>query len=243
MNEHDNSPSDAEDGDQDEFKLTGEAATAQWRRVRFDLYATFVAAGVLVVLSLFLWHRTPDQLTWIGFGATALCLAVLIWRHNLVRWSYPGTDGPEPTFTAKRPPVPRALAAPVLLVAGILLVLAGTSTGPGRVLATIFGVIKTLYDAGLNVVKLVWTPIGIGVIVFLAAIPLYVIGWGVYFLIGFVFRGFRRDPDGGTGIKILSGGLALLALEAFIAYDIARHRDLMMNEWLAPFRTIVGWFN
>jgi hypothetical protein len=95
----------AEDGDQDEFMLTGGEATEQWRRVRFEFYATFVAVGVLVVLSLFLWHRTVDQLTWIGLGGSALSLGVLIWRHNLVSWSYTGTAGPEVTFTGKRPQV------------------------------------------------------------------------------------------------------------------------------------------
>jgi hypothetical protein len=148
MNEREPGTPSGEDGDQDEFELTGEAATAQWRRVRVDFYGAFILAGAVVVLSLFLWHRTLDQLTWIGLGASAVIIGVLIWRHDLVSYSYPGTDSREVTFTGKRPPVPRELATPVLLLAGILLILAGTSTGPGRVLATVFGVIKTLYEAG-----------------------------------------------------------------------------------------------
>jgi hypothetical protein len=131
----------------------------------------------------------------------------------------------------------------VLLVAGILLILAGTSTGPGRVLATIFDVIKTLYEAGQAAIGIIWIPVGIVIIAVMVGVPLFFVGGGVYFFVGFVFRGFRREPEEGTGLKYLTMGLVLLAFEAYMAYMVIQNRELMMNEWLAPFRTIVGWFS
>jgi hypothetical protein len=203
----------------------------------------FVVAGALLLVSLFLWHRTVDQLGWIGLGVSALSMAVLIWTDNLVGYSYPGTEGPEVTFTGKRPFVPRELVSPVLLVAGILLVLAGTSTGPGRVLATVFGVVRTLYEAGKSALGLLLLPLAIAIIVVLVGVPLLFVGGGLYFLITFVFRGFRPDPENGTGIRFLAIGLVVLAFESFITYEVVQNRDLMMNEIFDPFRTIIGWFS
>jgi hypothetical protein len=243
MDERDGDMPSPEDSDQEEFKLTGEAATAQWRRVRRHFYAAFVVAGALLLVSLFLWHRTVDQLGWIGLGLSALSMAVLIWTDNLVGYSYPGTEGPEATFTGKRPLAPRELASPVLFVAGILLVLAGSSTGPGRALATVFSVIRTLYEAGKSALGLLLIPLAIVIIAVLVGVPLLFVGWGIYFLIMFVLRGFRPDPENGTGVKFLAIGLVVLAFESFITYEVVQNRDLMMNEIFDPFRTIIGWFS
>jgi hypothetical protein len=232
--------------DHDEFTLVGDAARAQLRRVRFQFYGTAVVAIIALVLSFFVWHRTLGQLFWIGLAVVALGLAGRIWRQNLMAYTYSETSGKEPTFTGKRPWVPRRLAVPILLVVGILLILAGTSTGPGRVLARtfvlVFGVLQTLYEAGKNVWGLIWAPVVIGVILLVVAASICMTGLGLFSLILFVFRGFRRDPVEGTGFGFLIFGLALLAVEAFVAWAFARNPELMMNEFFAPFRTIVGWF-
>lgn len=65
------------------------------------------------------------------------------------------------TFVGRPPPVPRELAVPLLIVAGILLILAGTSTGIGRALASTFGVIQTLYNAGENAIGFIAIPFAI----------------------------------------------------------------------------------
>jgi hypothetical protein len=228
--------------DEGEFKLSGEAARAQWRRVRFDFWATFVVYGVALLLSWLVWHRTLAQLGWIALGLGALAIAMLLWRHNLMGYSYSTESGSEPTFIGKRPWVPRELAIPVLLVAAILLILAGTSTGFGRALASIFGVIKTLYDAGVNVWSAIWTPVEIVIILIIVGVVLYMTGAGVYLVLRFVFRG-RRDPDEGTGIGLLIGGVVMLTFLTFMAWSIVRNRELMMSEFLKPFRTILEWLS
>jgi hypothetical protein len=141
---------EAEDDEQGEFEVTGDEATARWRAVRLQFYGGFAAAGAGLLASWLWWHRSLDQLAWIGLGLGAASLAVLIWKHDLIGFSYTKTGGPEPkvTFAGKRPPVPRELATPALLLAAAALLLAGTSTGIGRRLASVFGVVETLYDAG-----------------------------------------------------------------------------------------------
>src|SRR5689334_20670082 len=87
---------------ENEFELSGDAARAQWRRVRFDFWATLAVSGVGLLLSWLVWHRTLDQLGWIALGLGALGIAVLLWRHNLMGYSYTTESGSEPTFTGKR---------------------------------------------------------------------------------------------------------------------------------------------
>jgi hypothetical protein len=240
MDEHEAAPPSSEDEDQGEFEVTGDEATARWRQVRLQFYLGF-AIILIGVLAGVLWHRSLEQMTWIGLGLGAGSLALLVWKHNLIGFSY-NKSGDEVTFTARRPPVPREVAAPALLIAAILLLLAGTSTGFGRLLASFFGVLKTLYDAGGSVVGLIISPIVLVIMLVFAAIGLAFVSMGVFYFFRFVVRGFQPDPEEGAGLARLFMGIAIVAVMALVVYSIVHYSDYYADEIFGPLRTVWGWF-
>ena len=245
---------------EDEFKLTGDEATARWRQVRGLFYVELSAAIAVLLASWLLWHRTPAQLGRIGLGLSLVNLAALIWKHNLLAFSYyrsSDSGGTEVTFVGKPPPVPRKLAIPVLIAAGGLLVLAGTSTGLGYRLASAFDVVKALDEARQSTEGIIGIPLAIIIILIMIGAGLMLVGEavamagrGVYFLIKFAVRRFRPDPEEGTGAGNLLEGVATLVFSCFfltipgyIIYYVIRFHDTVFDESSAPFRTIWGWFN
>jgi hypothetical protein len=66
---------------------------------------------------------------------------------------------------------------------------------------------------------------------------------GMAFFIKFVVRGFRPDPEEGTGLGPLVGGLAALGMLTLMTYSVVRYHNMMLDEALKPFQTIWGWFN
>jgi hypothetical protein len=238
------SPS-VDDGDQKEFELTGDQATAQWRQMRRQFSVGAIVSTALVVAAWLLWHRSASQMTWVGLGLGAANMAMLIWRHDLIGFSYTSTggDASQASFVGRRSPVPRELASPALLLAAALLFLAATSTGFGRWLASVFGVLQTLHDAGESVGGLIATPLAIIFMLVFAVVGVGIVGSGLFSLARFVLRGFRSDPDNGSGLGLLAAGLFFLAVVAFMAYSIIWQRDQMFDVLLEPFRTIWGWFH
>jgi hypothetical protein len=262
VKEHDVVPLSVEDDDQGELdEVTGASAKARWRDVRLLFFAGLVIYSAVLLISWLLWHRTPSQLTWIGCGLVAFDIAVLVWKHGLVGFSY-SQEGSESVFESKRSPVPRELATPVLVLAGILFFLAGTSTHPGRWLAsifswlqTIFGGLQTLSDAGQNVIALLELPLAIPLLIVVllvfTGVGLAAIAFGIYqFLLvivrGFLFivRGFRVDPEWeweGVGLGHLFVGVLSLTMVVSVVYQAIFQHDMILNEFLEPFRTIRSW--
>ena len=248
MDEHEMAAPLAEDDDQDEFEVTGYEATARWRQVRLTFYTGLTVTGVGLLASWRLWHRSPEQLTWIGFSLGAGSLALLVWKHDLIGFSYNKSGGgePEETFRAKRLPVRREVAAPMLLIAAVLLFLAGTSTGFGRRLASILGVLQTLYDAGESAGAVALAPLTIPlfiiILLIMAAFGVGSVGTGAFLLFRFVIRGFKPSPGEDSGLPEFSIGIVLLGVVAVVVYSLVHYRDFYLDTLLEPLRTVWGWF-
>jgi hypothetical protein len=240
MEQNEAVPPSAEDDDQGQFEVTGDEATARWREVRLQFYLGF-AIILIGLLAGVLWHRSLEQMTWIGFGLGAGSLALLVWKHDLIGFSY-NKSGDEVSFTARRLPVRREVAAPALLIAAVLLLLAGTSTGFGRLLASFFGVLKTLYDAGGSVVGLIISPVVLVIMLVFAATGLWFVGRGVFYVLRFIVRGFQPDPVEGLGLDSLLFGIIIVAVMALVGYSVVHYSDYYTDEILGPLRTVWGWF-
>jgi hypothetical protein len=233
---------DAEHGVEDEIALTGDDAIAQWRKVRLLFIVAFLTSIGGPAAAYQFWDRFIEQPIWMGFGITALFLAVLVWKHGLMAFAY-NKAGDSAVFVGKRPPVPREIATPALLIAAVLLFLASTSTGVGRKLSSIFSSIKVLYEAGKNVVGLLGSVAAIILMLIFAAIGLTVVSIGIFYLVRFVVRGFRPDPEVGSGLPAFVVGVVALAVLVFFAYVIVRYHDQTLDMAFEPFRTIWGWFH
>jgi hypothetical protein len=248
MDEHNGAQPSAEDEDQDEFEVTGREARARWRQVRLQFYLGFAVIFIGLLAAWRLWHRSPEQLTWIAFSLGAGTLALRVWRHDLIGFSYSKASGDEPeeTFTAKRPPVRREIAAPVLLIAAGLLFLAGTSTGFGRRLASIFEGLKTLSDARESAWSIAFAPLTVPlfiiILLIMAAFGVALVGIGIAQLFRFAIPGFKRRPGEESGLAEFASGIVLLGILALMAYSVLHNSDYYLDAVLGPLRTVWGWF-
>jgi hypothetical protein len=213
-------------------RFTGDEARAAWRQVRGLSLGALAVYGAVLLMAWLLWHRTVSQLGWLAFALAAFTVAALKWRHDLVGFSY-STEGDEPTFVGVATSIPRIIAVPALVAAGIALFIAGTSTGLGRALASIFDKIQTVYSAGGNALGIVAVIIVIACVI----VALVILARAVYQLSKFVIRGFRPDPSYEWHELIAVPVLLLIA--GGISWALWSNR----GDLLAPFHTIWSWFN
>jgi hypothetical protein len=236
------SPSD----EQDDFEVTGAEAEARWRQVRGPFYVASAILVAVFLVSWLLWHRTWVQLGWICLGVGAFVMAAFIWRHNLVAFSYVVSSGAgerKTSFVGKPPPVPRELAAPVLVLAGIVLFVAGTGTGIGRWLSSTLEAGKTVYDAGSGLAGLVLTPIAAIVVLVIVGFGFGLLGSGtITFSKVVVAVVRRRDAGGSTGLTELAMGTTILGVLTLMVFLIVLNWDTVVDEAFGPYRTIWGWF-
>jgi len=116
-------------------RLTGPAAHLAARRFRWVWVGA--AAGVVVILAGWLvWHRSLEQLTFLGMGVAALIGAGMVARDGVIG-VFTSTIGGKETVELQESPLPRQVLAPALVVAGLGLIVAATSTGLGSVLAAV----------------------------------------------------------------------------------------------------------
>jgi hypothetical protein len=213
-------------------RFTGDEAEAAWRRVRGLFLVYLPVYGAVLLTSWLLWHRTASQLGWIAFAVGAFTLAALKWRHNLLVFRY-STEDDEPTFVGVSTSIPPIIAVPVLVVAGIILFIAGTSTSLGRALASIFAKIETVHSAAGSLVAIVFVILGVGCIIAV----LVILARGAYQLSKFVIRGFRPDPsDDWDDLGLIPW---LLIFAGMISVGLWFNRGQLME----PFHTIWSWFN
>jgi hypothetical protein len=126
--------SSEEGPDSREVILRGQEARMAWRQYRPWFWACLVVVGVSLLAGSLLWHRSMTQLIFLALGSTALSIAALIWRFGTIGFAYETSDG-EATFTRRLSPLPRKIATPVLVVAGIFFILAGSPTRIGSALS------------------------------------------------------------------------------------------------------------
>jgi hypothetical protein len=232
--------------DQDEFEVAGAAAKAHWREVRPLFAAAAVITCVVLLLSWLLWHRTLVQLGWIGLSCSSFTLAAMVWRYNLLGFSYDKSSGPgggRSSFTGKRPPVPRELAAPALVLGGIVLFVAGTETGVGRWLSSALEKAKTLHDAGAGVVGFIVLPIGVLVLLVVVGAGIALLGSGIFRFAKFVVSKLRGKVTEDAGLGELGMGALMLTGLASAIYMIVINWTLVVGEALKPYKTIWGWFS
>jgi hypothetical protein len=226
----------------EKYEATGYEATENWREIRQLVIGGMVVAGGVLLAAWRLWDRTPAQLGWISLALVAFLLAALAWRHEMIGFSYQANVGSEPTFSATPLPVPRWVAAPALVLGGALLVLAGTSTGAGEVLASILDVAQTLHSAGENALGILTIPLGIIIMLIFAIVGVGALGAGVFAFVRFVSRGLRRSPDGeDSGLFLVFVGVVALGMPTLIVYVLITQQDLTVDLMLEPFRKIAEW--
>jgi hypothetical protein len=202
------------DDDSAELVLTGPEAKAAWRRVRPWFWGFFALTAAALVSGWLLWHRSREQLTFLGGGVSALVLAGFIWRTGAFAFSYEGS-GEDVTFRARRSPVPPGCVTPVLAAAGIFMILAATTTGIGSALAPVAAGGIVMWNFGQATWGLLLTIIWVGV--------------GVAAL-------FSHDGDDRAGGGCL---LALFTVALLGNFLIARFTGWGRQEWnsyIQPFR-------
>jgi hypothetical protein len=86
-------------------------------------------------------------------------------------------------------------------------------------------------------------PLAIIFMVIFAAVGLGLAAAGIFYLVRFVVRGFRPDPEEGSGLGQLFAGIGSLGMMALVTYSVVRYHDQMLAMVFEPFRTIWGWFH
>jgi hypothetical protein len=200
------------DDDSAELVLTGPEAKAVARRYEPWFWGSLALIAATLVSGWLLWHRSLDQLTFLGVGVSALVLAGLIWRTGTFAFSYEESSE-DATFRSRRSPVPRGIAVPVLAAAGIFMILAATTTGIGSALAPVAADGIIVWSFGQATWGLLLTIIWVG--------------FGIAAL-------FSRD-DRAVGKSLL----ALYAVALPVNYALIRFTGWGRQEWnsfLQPFR-------
>jgi hypothetical protein len=191
----------AADDDSAELVLTGPEAKAAGRRYLPWACAGFALIAAALISGWLLWHRSQEQLTFLGIGVAALWIAALIWRAGIFAFSYEG--GEDATFRSRRSPVPRGIAVPTLTAAGIFMILAATTTGIGSALAPVAGGGIVVWHFGQAtwglLLAIIWVGIGVAALfsrdgrvagVFILAV--YAVGWSVFYVL-VRFTGWGRQ--------------------------------------------------
>jgi hypothetical protein len=153
--------SSEEGPDSREVILRGQEARMAWRQYRPWFWACLVVVGVSLLAGWLLWHRSMTELISLAIGSTALSIAALIWRFGTIGFAYETSDG-EATFTRRLSPLPRKIATPVLVVAGIFFILAGSPTRIGSALSPAAWDGYTVWQFGQAAGELAFTAVFIG---------------------------------------------------------------------------------
>jgi hypothetical protein len=205
----------AADNDPTELVLTGAKAKTAARQYLPWFLVSFTLITATLISGWLLWHRSPQQLTFLGIGVAALIVAGLIWHTGIFSLSYEKSSD-DATFTSSRSPVPPGIAVPVLAASGIFMILAATSTGIGSAL----------------------TPVAAGGIV------VWQFGqaaWGLLvtiIIVGFAIAALFSRDDRAIGGCVL----AFFALALLVSYVLVRFTGTLgRQEWdsfVQPFRDI-----
>lgn len=210
-----------------------------------EILAVGLLAGAAVFTGGLIWHRTADQLEFLGAALGAISIAVSIWRHDVVWVKYRRAKDPSGHEVAGivivfHSPVPKEIAAPVLILAAVPFVLAATSTGIGTAFASILGAPLTVLDAkdlALGILP------GIGIVAVMLvvlAVIIWTTGRAAYNLGTLAAR--RPRPRPGPDAALFFGGLAVLGVVMLAVYLIFRYHHVVFGAAVAPFRAIWGWF-
>ena len=183
-----------------------------------------VAIGGVTALS---WDLDIDQLTYLSIGSGALLYCAIVWSCGIIGFSHREGFGQPPVTEVTEAPLQREILAPLLLLAGVGFILAGTPTGVGEALSGAAHAAVMLYRFGKE---------GIEVIFSAAA--------GVAILTGYVLCFVRRDR---TMIAFMATLTALLGIGGGILYlsyrltpdQYRKYRD----DYLEPFRYVAGLFS
>lgn len=189
----------------------------------------FMLVFALVLIGGAAWHRTEDQLAFLGVGTGCLIMAWVVWRYRIIGYSSgEGVDpetGEKRLTTVTRSPLPREVLSPLLLVAALVFLMGATVSevesllsGPAHV--AVWG--KDLYEIAKDL--LIWV---------------VVIGGAVGALVCGVVRRDREQLALGGCL----GALVMFAVAVnFFVYliDEDAWRDIW-NAYLAPLRTVFGW--
>jgi hypothetical protein len=226
----------------DEIRLTGAAAEAQWRRIRPFFWGS-LSLGLAIPLAAWVWwHPSILQLTCLGLAVGAILRAVFMMTFGLARASYQIGKAPgmtEKEFIAKRRPDG---AVAFWLVAGVVLIIASTPTGIGRWLASTFDIGHTVYEAGRSVVGVIGLSIAAVLLGGFVLLGLWLLVMGSVDLVILPFRKVPRSiDDSAPGMRALMGVL-LLSFLAGIAYAVWSGWPALADEILGPFRRIGSWF-
>jgi hypothetical protein len=229
-----------------EVALEGEAAKAAWREVRSTVAVAVAGSIVVLLLSGLAWHRTEKQMEWIGLGCGAFILAALVWKHNILGFSYQTTSesGGQVTrsFASKPSPVPRGLAVPALVLAGLVLVVAGTGSGVGTWLSSTFAAVENAKETATGLTGIIGLPIGALVLVVFVVAGLGLFFSGAYQFVKFAVGGFRRTSAEDSGLVEVFMGVVLLGFCGLMIYEVVANWSYVLGQVLGPYRAIGRWF-
>jgi hypothetical protein len=200
------------DTDSSESVLTGPEAKAAARLYMPWFWSGLALAAVTLISGWLLWHRSAEQLSFLGIGYSALYLAALVWCTRTIGFSY-WTSNTEVNFRRFPSPVPRGIATPVLAAAGLCFILAATPTGIGSAFSPAAAASIVVWQFGQATWEALLTIAFLGIVI--AAL-------------------FSREVRAGAGCL-----LAILAVFLVVGYVVARYTGMLHQDWntfLKPFR-------
>jgi hypothetical protein len=208
-------------GEPDEVILTGEAAKAAWRKVRWAYWVPPVVGLVAITLIWNLAHPTAAQTTLMALGMALMCRAAFtIFSGGFSGAKYTTTreDGQTTRrFTGKRSAFGPASAL-AYTIGGVLLVIAGTNSRVGRSLAPIPTAVLRAHDAFTSALA---KPVAILFMVILVLFGLVTTFVLIAHIVTLIPK-YRDQEDPSSIGKVLAWLLAT-AWVGFMFYEVLRN--------------------